>query len=411
MAIRPHFYAEDNTAVSSSTDNLVVLSIPGSSLKAVTKYLLVARALFGGSSATGIYEIRVATGDTGLNSVLAKSLHKIEPEQTGSGALTSYFYVHSFGTSASPADVNLRIASSTGTAEVDQMSLFLLDLDAIGTEGTDYFEDIQDISSDEYSRTADTTVLAQILGSDMGTAEHLILGSARCDIANTGHYFDHSLHAAYDTSTAVVRSRHRAEGEDNAEQRISGHAIRHKASSGTPNATLFGARQDAGGGAHTDGGAYLIALPTSLFADFVHDYEAGSLELNTTESTVALIENYTPTVTGNHLIIGRVNGSVTPTQLGRMWVEDLVGEIRTGDSVPSHNQIWDDSKDEEMMATFQRISITDEKTYGIRSVGANADFDIEHRWLLVVNLDDGVSADPVAVYPPFPRHQKPTVRM
>ena len=218
--------------------------------------------------------------------------------------------------------------------------------------------------------------------------EHLILGYGRCDIANTGRYFDISLHAAYDTSSQAVRQRHRAEGEDTNEQRIVGFATRHKASSGTPDVTMYGASENAGGGQNTDGGGYLIALPTSLFADFVHDYEAGAAVIDSTEATIATSGSYTPTVTGNHLIFGRSNGSATPTALGGMWVDSTTTEIRTGDSTPTHNQLWDTGKDEEMMATFQRYSITTAETFNLQADGAAADFDVEHRWLIIVNLNE-----------------------
>ena len=394
MAELTHLY-DDQDSVQTTTSGTYA-DITGITVTPVanTKYLIVARALFGVDSATNKGYLRVETADD--TAIEAKSESIVEFERTGSTNLLSYLFVHSFTSDASPDTVTLQFkvdGSSTTTA--DQMSLFLLDLDAIGTEGTDYYEDIQAVSGDEYSITAATTVLAQLAGSDLTTVEHLILGYARADIGSTGRWFDHSLHAAYDTSTAAERSLHRAEGEDTAEQRIGGFAIRHKASSGTPNVTLYGT-EEAANGNMLDGGAYLIALPTSLFADFVDDYEAGDIDVGGTEITIATTGSYTPTITGNHLVFGRSNGFDTPAGLAKMWVESTTTEIRTGDEPPLQTQSWDNTKDLEQVITFQRYSITTAETFNLRGDGSGGFLDLEHRWLIVVNLNPPSTGDATA---------------
>jgi hypothetical protein len=162
--------------------------------------------------------------------------------------------------------------------------------------------------------------------------------------------------------------------------------------------------EEAGNGNMTDEGSYLIALPTTLFADFVDDYTAGAIAIDGTETTIATSGSYTPTTTGNHLVIGRSNGSDTPTQLGGMWVESTTTEIRTGDATPTHNQIWDNTKDDEQQITFQRYSITTAETFNLRSQGAAAAFDQEHRWLIVVNLNPPSTARPTPFLHRPPRH-------
>ncbi len=143
MAELTHFYAEDNTLVESATDDLTVESIAGASLTANTKYLIVARALTGGSSVSGLYDMWVETADD--TTIATKSLNKMEPTLTGNQALASYMFVHSFTTDASPADVLLKVSSSTGNSHADQMSLFLLDLDAIdGTSRDVYYFNASD---------------------------------------------------------------------------------------------------------------------------------------------------------------------------------------------------------------------------------------------------------------------------
>ncbi len=267
----------------------------------------------------------------------------------------------------------------------------------VRTTGTDLDDDG---TTDEYHTTEATSLIARLDGAALATDEWLVAGYATCTIASTGKVFSHSLYAAYDVSTAVEVTRHSAEGEDTTapERRLSGSIIRHQASSGTPNVTLYGV-DEAGGGAHNeDGGGYLIALPASIFADFEHFYTAGTIAIDGTETTIQTSGSYTPTVTGNHLIFGRSNGEGDPTALGGMWVESTTTEIRTGDAAPTHNQIWD-PQDNEYQATFQRYSITTAETFNLRSQGAAANFDQEHRWLVIVNLNAAAGGTPATVTP------------
>ena len=287
--------------------------------------------------------------------------------------------------------VNDLAISFTTTGSGSSVDVNIAEVLVFDSNGRGYFEDAQPDGGGDYSKTADTTVIASIAGSDLGTDEHLILGYASCEINNTGRYFDHSLHAAYDTSTSAKRAGHRAEGEDGTELRLSGYAIRHKASSGTPDVTLYGASENAGGGANADGGGYLIALPTDIFADFVDDYEAGEESLHAGNVTVATTGAYTPTTSGNHLIFGRTSATDTPIDFTTLHVEDGTTEIRAGDSTPSHNQQWDTAKDDEYMATFQRYSISSEITLNLEgsviSPPGTSSRSIDH-WLVVVNLNE-----------------------
>ncbi len=241
----------------------------------------------------------------------------------------------------------------------------------------------------------------------MGTDEHLILASASAHVGSTGRWFRVTLTAAHDATSSTTKLEHTAEGEDTAEQRVTGFAARHQASSGTPNVTLWG-MEEAANGNHTDGGAYLIALPTSLFADFQHTWTGSPIAVDGTETTVGTISSYAPTTNGNHLIIGAANGNDTPTNLGGLWVEEGTTEIRTGDAHPeTHNQIWDNAKDHEVANTFQRYSISSTVTLNLQSQADGVNFDVENRTLIVVNLNEAAVGPPT--FPPFRRRQE-TVR-
>ena len=360
-------------------------AILGSALTANTKYLIIARAISIKGELTNHDFVRVSTADD--TTIAAKSESRIEAGTTGD-VWTSYMFIHSYTTDATPADIEFQAQNLGGASQtVRNSELLLLDLDAIGTEGTDYYEDIQAAGGGDYSKTADTTVVAQLLGSDMGTAEHLILGYAAVEVNNAGRYYDHSLHACDDEATAAKKAGHRAEGEDTNETRLSGFAIRHKASSGTPNVTLYGASENGGGAQNADGGGYLIALPASIFEDGIrYTYVAGTIAIDTTETNLATISEFTPTTAGNHMVFGRSEGSATPTANGSMWVQNQSDHIRFQDRGSNQNQMWDTAKDNEQQLTFQRHAITTNETLELESLGVGADFDAEHRWLVVVNL-------------------------
>ena len=408
MAELTHLYVEQNTA-QTTTSNLRV-DVPGTSITPVanTKYLIIARALVGCDSDVSKTTLEVRSLDD--IAIEAKSKQVVEHQQTAAGELLSYMFVHSFTTDASPDNVRFRFSvegSSTMTA--DQASLLLLDLDAIGTEGTDYYENSTSASADDLSQTADTTILAQIAGSNLNQDEHLILGYGRADLGNNGKYFDIDIHVADDTATSAFRGGHRAEGEDTAEQRLAGFAVRHKASSGTPDVTIYGQTESGGGGKHKDGGGYVIALPTSLFADFDHDYQAGSIAVPVVAAEIASVGPITPSVGGNHLFFGGYAVATVDNNLQTLHLEDGTTDTRTGDATPSHNQVWDSGKDLESFRTFERISFSTSKTYRLMADADSAGGDGGHRWLVIVNLNEPAAL--AAVYPPFPRRRQTTVRM
>jgi len=389
----PHLYVEENNAMigKGSGNQHIALAVPGPALKASTKYLVVARALMGGASMSVRAAVKLRTADE--TSFDTKADHWLEPNQTGADRLAPYFFAHSFTTSATPSSVTLEYDTQTGSsfARVDQMSILLLDLDDIGTEGTDYWEDIQadpgdGNGGDEYSTSAETTVIAQLLGSDLGTAEHVVFGYGRCHVGSTGRWFRHDLFGCYDEATAVSQSYHQSEGEDSAEERISGFAIRHKASSGTPNVTLYGS-EEAANGNMWDGGGYLIALPTALFDDFEEDYTAAAMGVGSTEDTIASVGPYTPTTNGNHMVFGCSTGSGPNNQIGGCWVDETTTEIRVHEATISQGMKWDGAKDFEIQSTFQRYSISSEVTLNLQSVGiAGGTFNQEMRRLIAVNL-------------------------
>lgn len=380
------FYDDQDTEQTHTGDTLWTdipgMVIPGSSLTSTNKYLIVARAFVNINSASADSRIRVQTDDDAT--IEAKSEHRTE--HAASSRQIVYCWSHSFTTAASPSDVKMQFRTDTDTFTVraDQMSLGLLDLTAIGSEGTDYHEDIQADSGLEFSDLATTTVLASLAGATLGTTEYLILGYGTCRTESQTLWWDITAHAAQDSATATEASVHRGEGEKIGPRLVVGFALRHKASSGTPDVTIYG-QEETTAANHDDGGAYLIALPTSLFTDFEYDYTAAGISANG-ETTIASIGPYTPTVDGNHWVFGMCNVETATAGLVNLHVEDGATEIRTGDSAITHTQQWDTAKDLEGARTFQQYSITGSTTLNLQG-DRNAASNLEHRWLIVANLE------------------------
>ncbi len=271
--------------------------------------------------------------------------------------------------------------SYTGT-NVDG-GVFIAEVLVYDSNGRGYHEDIQlEDDTTEYSTTASTTILAELPSADLGTDEHVIFGYARVDIGSAGRWYNH----LFRWGGGAARFFAQAEGEDTDEQRLTGFAG-VVTGDGSEDFRIYGTEEAANGNMF-DGGAYLIALPSSLFADVVSAFTSTSIIIDGTETTIQTVGPYTPSVGGNHLVFGSSAGdTVEPTQIGGVWVEEGTTEIRSGDSAETHNQIWDDTKDREQQHTFQRYSISSQVTFNLRSQGAGADFDQLYRWLTVVNLN------------------------
>ena len=273
-----------------------------------------------------------------------------------------------------------------------------------------YFEDAQGASGDELAVDPGVTTLAQLDGRDLGSAEYLALGSASVGIGSTGRWFRTLLATTQDSSAAAFDQEHQAEGEDTTELRNSGFAARHKDDAGTDNIRL-GGMEESGNGNMTDEGAYLIALPTAIFADFEFDFIAADIDVGANnESTVASVGPYTPSVNGNHLIFGRVQNldGQDNTINTKLHVEEGTTEIRTGDQGVGHSQRWDTAKAFEFANTFQRYSISSEVTLNLRASRGINTREVRDRWLIVVNLNPPSTGPPPLV---APRKQLTTVRL
>ena len=387
MAEITHIYLETNTAFSSTSASEVVPtngSIAGGSLSANTKYLVIARALYGMNSANDRGYMQVTTAD---DTVLANnSWTRLENNQTAANAYKTWFFAMVYTTSGTPGDVEFRVnTDNSAQITIDQYTLLMIDLDALGTEGTDYFESYTANTGVELSDTAWGDEFENIAGSDLGTTEEwLVLGFARLIMNSPSEYARVRLHGADDASTASDLNFHQEVGEAFNDSRLFPLMGRHKAITSAVDLVIDANEESASAG-HTHGGSFLIALPASLFADFEHDYTPGTLAVST-EATVASVGPYTPSVGGQHLVLGRE--SHTPgSGLATLHLEDGTTETRTGDTAHTYNQNWDSAGDYEAGITMQRINISVEKTYNLRSADT-VSTDHEGRWLMLLSLNE-----------------------
>ncbi len=397
MAEVNNFYVEQ-TSLQATVDtafiNVSGTTILGSSLAPNTKYLIIAKALFGGDNASGDFLLRIRTADD--TTIESKSEAMLEPTFTANDELEPYFFVHSYSTDGTPNDIRfqLRTNSAIRTARVDQLSLLLIDLDDLGSDN--YFEDINADDSVELDDAPTFTTLANLSAADLGIIEEwLLLGYARIEMGSTGRNFDVRLMAANDGSSQVEMNYHSAEGEDTGNLRVVGVAGRHKAVTSNVAAAIQ-ALEEAANGNHLNRGGYLIALKTSAFADFEFAFNSGDISVSTTETTLATITDYTPSTATNHLIVGRCNLNDTGGNSRiATYVENGAGtNLMAGDDVAFQTQNWDDT-DLEMACSSMRESLpASQDTFDLQGIldTGETSRNFEYRWLLMLNLEkaDGI---------------------
>ncbi len=389
MAEVLHHYVEQNTAQTTSSSSYSAISgctIDGGDLTASTKYLLIFRAKYStpGSTTNKGY-VQVTTADDSDLALRTRSV--VESPTVSTNQRNTVFTVQSFTTDSSPADVVPQFKIDGGTTfSIDQISMILIDLDDLGS--ANYFE----ATGDSHGEIATTpTVYLSLDGADLGTTEEwLVLGGGRIDSGTTLYSWSMQLRTAYDDSSDSSGGLKIREGEDAAELDTIGFWGRHKAVTSDVDVSLLAWEEDAAANC-TLYDTYLIALKTSAFADFNDDFTASGGSV-TTETTVATITDYTPTTSGNHLMLGKATKNVGSTRM-TLWVEDGVGtEIRTGDSTDSDVVGWDSTKDRLPGFTMQRLSITSETTYNLQQVmSASEDSDFIGLAVLNLNLASGAT--------------------
>jgi hypothetical protein len=362
-----NFYAERlNTAtvvgsVSTSWSVIGTTSgqdyIPGTSLAANTKYLVVAQGILYGDSLSEHFGIRVNTADD--SNIATDSAMNIEPMydyDTYSDRGKAFFYAGSYSTDASPANIGIEIRtwSSGHNARAKMCSILLIDLDDLGSGN--YVEN-RDAGGGAITDTSWGTTMAAIAsGSLTGDTEYFVIGSAQIHVDDNKTQFYVRLMGDIDADNVLEQCTHASEegedaaGDSSGENRMCGVMGRVLTASSPSVGIEIQAYADKTND-YAEGGSYLIALDVSAFEDFEYDFDAVGSSVSTTEATIAQIASYSPTTgNANHLVVGRYNYTTSGnSEVVAVGVEHgtIQTEVKANHNSEGQSQIWDSTDAEE----------------------------------------------------------------
>lgn len=387
-----HHFVEQLTGQSDNSGAYVTLrTIPAAELLANTKYLIIVDDVFNGSVNNKNFDMRVSTADDTTIATLSESI--VRPKSSGFNPITGapYFFVRSFTTSATPTDVLLqfRTLDTAVSVQADQMTFGVIDLTDFGSGN--FFETLHADDASEYSTTQTTEF--SIAGASLGTDEWAVLGYQRTGVNSTGRNFRVEVLSALDTSTNAVVLTDEQEGANNFEKKMTGFAVRHKASSGTPDFEVQSWKEGSQVTAENNGG-YAIALKTSALRNFVWAYTAAAVDVDTPEATFQTITSYSPDADADHLFFGSWNTINVAGDDTTMHIEDDGAEMRVGDEETFTRLNKDATNDPtSILCHLDNILASDTSTYTLRGKARiDSTMQLEHRWLLILSLEKAAGA-------------------
>jgi hypothetical protein len=371
-----HFYVEDNADRSTASTSWVSIgaSIAGTSLQANTKYLLIARAFIACQSVTNLASVRVNTADDSTIATASEAVYQMARITSTDGDV--YMFVRSFTTGSTPQDVDFQLKAAGTDVTIDQSTLFLLDLDDLGS--ANYFEDTHAPTGTELTTTS-TTQYATIAGSDMGSEDWLLFGYSRVGMGSVGtsNIVDTGIVSYWGDVIASDNPAPNEAATSTSCIHMFGFVARWGNNTVTSDAGIKMSEPDLAYN-HTDEGAYLIALNMGKFASVEIDQPSGGVTVST-EWIIASVGPYTPPVAGNHLILGMAQHWVTYSDAQALWIDEGSTQIRTGEDTRTQTQ----SDRHEQFITMGYRSISAEKTYNMPSTGSS----VISRILMVWNLN------------------------
>ena len=397
MTALKHFFSEQLTPqTNGSATYASILTRSGTDLLANTTYLLIAEASVNGADANKTYGTRVSTADD--STIAAKSEQIREPMSGSADTGQPYLFVHSFQTDATPADVIFEIAAVAGdsNAQADQISLKLIDLDDLGS--ANFFETIHADPGEgveEYPTTqADEFTIA---GSSLGTDEFVVWGYQRTHVASFGRNHRIEILSALDASTNATVYTRELEGEDVTDKIVTGFAVRHKASSGTPDFAVQ-TWKEASQTTASNGGGYGIAIKTSAFESggILFDYTAGTVSVTTSDTILATLTSYSPGTTADHVFYGEFNTQDVSGPDCTLHIEDDGVDHRVGDeSTFTRDNSDSTNQPSQTLAYGANILSSDTSTYTLRAKARSATTVGEHRWLIIMTMELATGAQTI----------------
>ena len=297
-----------------STSTSYTEVVETSALTAGKTYYIICHALVEGSSAAHVFDFRLLDR-TNSDAVLTDSTMSIEPESANK--CTSYSFVGKItaGTDGGGIEFQQK-APATKTVRVQYASILLLELSNMRT--SDYF-----FASDSPAATHTTSYADRAsvtLTDGMVGDQWLVLGWVATD-TKTLAVLSSATIAFTEGGSTVTGPSTQYEGADTSET-INRCMSRPYTigSSGTLNWKIQTLDSSGNVPPNDYAGSAVFGIKLNAFADFVGTYDATGLTSTSTSFVNLLTESYTPSQTGNNIVIA---SSVADFDAGRR-----VGSIR-----------------------------------------------------------------------------------
>ena len=294
---------QSHTGDTSWTDVHANAEIATGAFTGSKKYLVIVNALFRGSDIENVFGIKVVHGATPTD--FATSVKQIEPNNIATHDY-DYCWWTVFDQPATPETIKVQFKTldSGQTVFADEIRVFAINMTDDLTENTDWHFN-ENTSGATHTTTAfgaGQTDRASITFTPGSAGDDwLILSRARIAVKSVGVNFEI---ATLDESDTLVRSKISHEGEDiTNEFRV--HTIPYVAEglSAAEHTYQIQTRDDLTGINDYDSSA-ILALNLDLFESHSVIQTAGTVVTTTSFTEIATLGSYSPTTTGDHLVIG-----------------------------------------------------------------------------------------------------------
>ncbi len=321
---------QSHTGDTSWTDVHANAEIATGAFTGSKKYLVIVNALFRGSNIDRVFGIKVVHGATPTD--FASSVKQIEPSSLATYDY-DYFWFDVFDQPATPETIKVQFKTldSGQTVFADEIRVFAINLTDDLTENTDWHFN-ENTSGATHTATAfgaGQTDRASITFTPGSAGDDwLILSRARIEIKTANDNYEI---ATLDESDTLVRQRITHEGEDFTDEfRV--HTIPWVAEglSAAVHTYKIQSRDDSGTQNDYDSSA-ILALNLDLFESHSVIQTAGTVASTPTSfSELATLGSYSPTTTGDHLVIGDAlftdgGGALTKLRLQFAGTSDPTG--------------------------------------------------------------------------------------
>ncbi len=295
---------QSHTGDTSWTDVDAAAEIATGAFTGSKKYLVIVNALMRGSDINTVFGIKVVHGAT--PTAFASSVMQIEPNGEV-GYDYDYFWWTVFDQPATPETIKVQFKTldSGQTVFADEVRVFAINLTDDLTENTDWHFD-ENTSGATHTTTAfgagQTDRASVTFTPGSAGDDWLILSRTRIEVKAVGVNYEI---ATLDESEALVRQKITLEGEDLTDEfRV--HTIPYVAEglSAAEHTYQIQSRDDATG-VNDYVSSAVLALNLDLFESHSVIQTAGTIATTSfTFGEIATLGSYSPTTTGDHMVIG-----------------------------------------------------------------------------------------------------------